>query len=190
MRKECVDDHAGQADWALFFLLPVLTTPVCLDSQPFVKIFSASTGLMDRAAGGGREQGVICHCREMLPTAGLALLPAAPAARAANLEKCRARTSKNIHSPSQLADHGEISPDAGLTPPCLQLRGPTGSWEQGAPQEPNPCPGQPPPTTVFRGLGLKFSEMPSKPLLSPLTLISRLLSTIRLQPRWPIIIKL
>lgn len=108
------------------------------------KDLSASTGLMDRAAGGGRgARGHLSLSGDVLPTAGLALLPAAPAARAANLEKMQSTHLENIHSPSQLADHGRSPSRRGADPLCLQP-GPHRAGNKGAPQEPNPCPGQPP----------------------------------------------
>lgn len=154
------------------------------------KDLSASTGLMGRAAGGGRgARGHLSLSGDVLHAAGLALLPAAPAARAANLEKMQNMHLENIYSSSQLGDHGSGPSSRGLT--CSAFSpGPTELGTRGLLRDLIPVPANPQSTTISRDLGLKFSEMPSKPLLSPLTPISRLLFTIRLQPRWPIIIKL
>lgn len=164
--------------------------PVCLDSQPFVKISQPPLASRTERREESGEQGVICHCREMCCTQQgwlCSLLLLQPELQ--TLKKCRACTSKTSIHHRSLRIMGEAPPDAGLTRSAFSP-GPTELGTRGLLRNLIPVPANPQSTTVFRGLGLKFSEMPSKPLLSPLTLISRLLSTIRLQPRWPIIIKL
>ena len=189
-----MDDHCGAGWRGISFLSPPhgLTTLACLGSQPFVKISRPLLASRVEQGGGGRgARGHLSLSGHVLRTAGLALLPAALAARGANLEKMQNTHLENIHSSSQLGERGSGPSRCGVDPLCLQP-GSHRAGNTGTSQGPNPCPGQPPIYYNLPRLGLKFSEMPSKPLFSTLTLIFRLLSTIRLQPRprWPIIIKL
>lgn len=106
------------------------------------------------------------------------------------LKRCRTCTL-------QITIHhlGSASPGKGASPhgadpfwlrlqPQLELR----PWRLFG--VPHPCPSQSSSWIICWGLGLKFSEMITKPPLFSANQIFRLLSAIRLLPRWPIIIKL
>lgn len=121
-----------------------LTTPACLGSQPFVKISRPLLASRAEPGGGGRgARGHLSLSGHVLHTAGLALLPAAPAARGANLEKMQNMHLENIHSSSQLGERGSGPSRRGVDPLCLQP-GSHRAGNTGTSQGPNPCPSQPP----------------------------------------------
>ena len=99
--KEWVDDHCGAGWLGIFFLSPPhgLTMPVCLSSQPFVKISQPPLASRAEWREEGGEQGAIYHCREMCCTQQgwlYSLLLLQPELQ--TLKKCRTCTSKiSIH---------------------------------------------------------------------------------------------
>lgn len=148
--------------------------------QPFVNL-RASPGLVGRAAGRrlGSEESFVTVRRCAAPSRA-AFFPAAPAARAADLEKMQ-----NMNVANNRSSSGPREPGRGPSPREARALPPApGPRNTGTSGVPGLRPRQSPSWTVCGGSGLKFSEMRPAPLLPLRSQISRLL------PRWLVIVTL
>lgn len=150
--KGCLDDQQGASQLGLSLLSPPcgLTMSVCLGFQPFVKTSQPPLASWAERQGGG--QGARSHLSlsgDVLHTAGPAFLPAAPAARAAGLEKMQNMHIANNHSSSRLQEPGSSPSRCEADPFCLQPWTPQEHGTRGLPRHlisvlASPCPRQSP----------------------------------------------